>query len=119
MVYYELRMGRMMILNFRGIILCIVSILLYSNGQAQCTFTNPIRIEESADPFVTYYQGLYYYMYTTGSGVIVRSSETLENIGSTDGIEAWSYSTANTAIKAVEMATYLNQPDSGDSFAFS
>ncbi|MCU4164425.1 family 43 glycosylhydrolase [Carboxylicivirga caseinilyticus] len=56
---------------------------------AQGVFTNPLSPNSQADPYVTYYEGFYYYTYTTGDHVEIRKSATLEGITAAQPVTAW------------------------------
>lgn len=57
----------------------------------KCTFANPIRDAESADPHVFYREGFYYFLYTTGDGVWVRKHPHLHEVGQATGIKVWGW----------------------------
>ncbi|MES2734301.1 MAG: family 43 glycosylhydrolase [Bacteroidota bacterium] len=56
---------------------------------AQCTFTNPIKQAESADPYVIFNNGFYYYMVTTGDGVWIHKAANLQDVGNAPRTKVW------------------------------
>jgi len=55
-------------------------VLIAIHLQAQCTFTNPIKTG-AADPQITYIDGYYYFLYTTGNGVALRRHQNMHEVG--------------------------------------
>lgn len=47
-------------------------------------FTNPVDPTTSADPFVAYHEGNYYYLKTRGNRIEIKQSDSLEGIGDPD-----------------------------------
>ncbi len=75
---------------------------------AQCTFNNPVKAAESADPDVYFKDGYYYYLVTTGDGVWIRKSNQLQNIGSAPATKVWSWSNGITGNVWAPELHYLN-----------
>jgi GH43 family beta-xylosidase len=59
----------------------VLGLFLHLGVFAQnCTFTNPIR-SGSADPQITYIDGYYYFLFTTGDGVWLRRHQNMQDVG--------------------------------------
>jgi GH43 family beta-xylosidase len=60
-----------------------------SSTQAPGWFSNALDRANSPDPFITYYNGYYYYMKTTGGDVRIRRSTKLANVSSGESKTAY------------------------------
>ena len=88
---------------------CLILLVFHTGVKAQCSFTNPLKMAESADPFVTFIDGYYYYLYTTGGDVTIRKSFYLNEIGKAEGVKVWDYATANSVVKGHVWAPELHR----------
>lgn len=69
-------------------------------------YTNPVKSVKGADPWLEYYDGNYYLVTTTFTGVItIRKSPTLAGLSTAASVQVWSdtTSTRNTNIWAPEL----------------
>jgi GH43 family beta-xylosidase len=64
--------------NFVNTWVCFL--LLVNALAAQTTFTNPIKTS-AADPQITYIDGYYYFLFTTGDGVWLRRHQNMHEVG--------------------------------------
>jgi GH43 family beta-xylosidase len=62
------------------LILSCLFVLATIQLHAQCTFTNPIKTG-AADPQITYIDGYYYFLFTTGDGVWLRRHQNMQEVG--------------------------------------
>ena len=53
-------------------------------------FENPLVLPSSPDPFITYHEGYYYYIKTSGGKICIAKSRRLQDIGSAPLISVWS-----------------------------
>jgi GH43 family beta-xylosidase len=65
---------------FRVLFSSIAIVFVSLSLNAQCTFTNPIKTG-AADPQITYIDGYYYFLYTTGDGVWLRRHQNMHEVG--------------------------------------
>jgi len=59
-------------------------------AHAQQTFTNPIKAG-AADPHIYFKDGVYYFLYTTGDGVWVRSHADFSKVGEAHASKVWGW----------------------------
>lgn len=53
-------------------------------------FENPLILPSSPDPYITYHEGYYYYIKTSGGKICIAKSRRLQDIGSAPLISVWS-----------------------------
>ncbi|MBV7696259.1 family 43 glycosylhydrolase [Streptomyces sp. TRM70350] len=57
-------------------------------------YTNPVESQKGADPWLEYYEGNYYLITTTGTGVLtMRKSPTLAGLSTAPNVQVWSDTT--------------------------
>ncbi|WP_405717980.1 family 43 glycosylhydrolase [Streptomyces sp. NBC_01537] len=69
-------------------------------------YTNPVKSVKGADPWLEYYEGNYYLVTTTFTGILaIRKSPTLAGLSTAPSVQVWSdtTSTRNTNIWAPEL----------------
>ena len=71
------------------ICLALLSFLPGNLLEAQNTFTNPLIPAKSADPFVFYKDGFYYFMITENTHISVRKTERLEDVNLAEPVTVW------------------------------
>ena len=79
-------------------------------GRLLATYVNPIIGQESADPYVIYTNGFYYFLRTTGGGVTIWKSATLQGVGSGSAVTVFS-TNPNGPIKSDIWAPELHYLD--------
>ncbi|MBE8476826.1 family 43 glycosylhydrolase [Streptomyces justiciae] len=97
----------------RALLACVLGLLLAlvaATQPAQAAegrpYTNPLKSFKGADPWLEYYDGNYYLITTTFTGILgIRKSPTLAGLATAPNVQVWSdtTSTRNTNIWAPEM----------------
>ena len=97
----------------RPLLLCVLAVLLALVAATQPAsaadgrpYTNPLKSAKGADPWLEYYDGNYYLITTTFTGILgMRKSPTLAGLATAPSIQVWSdtTSTRNTNIWAPEI----------------
>ncbi|MFF4269544.1 family 43 glycosylhydrolase [Streptomyces sp. NPDC001536] len=97
----------------RPLLLCVLTLLLALVSVTQPAsaadgrpYTNPLKSAKGADPWLEYYDGNYYLVTTTFTGVLgIRKSPTLAGLATAPTVQVWSdtTSTRNTNIWAPEL----------------
>lgn len=64
-----------------------------ARGATNTTFFNPIKQGESPDPWMTYYNGNYYFTYTAGDSIRVSKAPTLAGLNTAPEAVVWSDTT--------------------------
>ncbi len=65
-------------------------------ASAAATYTNPIKAQKGADPWLVYHDGNYYLIATTFTNtLVVRKSPTLAGLATAPSIQVWQDSTAS------------------------
>jgi GH43 family beta-xylosidase len=65
--------------------LAVCGVLL---GQTPRTFVNPL-LPGGPDPWITWHGGFYYYMNTTGNGLVIRKTRSVANLANAERREVW------------------------------
>ncbi|MER6180200.1 family 43 glycosylhydrolase [Streptomyces sp. NPDC001652] len=97
----------------RPLLLCVLTLLLALVSATQPAsaadgrpYTNPLKSAKGADPWLEYYDGNYYLVTTTFTGILgIRKSPTLAGLATAPTVQVWSdtTSTRNTNIWAPEL----------------
>ncbi|MET8975165.1 family 43 glycosylhydrolase [Streptomyces sp. NPDC004539] len=97
----------------RNLLVCVLALLglLFTTAQPVSAadgrpYTNPLKSSKGADPWLEYYDGNYYLVTTTFTGILgIRKSPTLAGLATAPNIQVWSdtTSTRNTNIWAPEL----------------
>ncbi|NEA98027.1 family 43 glycosylhydrolase [Streptomyces sp. SID13726] len=97
----------------RRLLVCVFALLLAlvsANPSATAAdgrpYTNPLKSSKGADPWLEYYDGNYYLVTTTFTGILgIRKSPTLAGLATAPNVQVWSdtTSTRNTNIWAPEL----------------
>lgn len=97
----------------RRLLVCVLALLLAlvsATSSASAAdgrpYTNPLKTSKGADPWLEYYDGNYYLVTTTFTGILgIRKSPTLAGLATAPTVQVWSdtTSTRNTNIWAPEL----------------
>ncbi|WP_405867935.1 family 43 glycosylhydrolase [Streptomyces sp. NBC_00005] len=97
----------------RPLLLCVLAVLISLVAATQPAsaadgrpYTNPLKSSKGADPWLEYYDGNYYLITTTFTGILgMRKSPTLAGLATAPNVQVWSdtTSTRNTNIWAPEI----------------
>ncbi|MES5818772.1 family 43 glycosylhydrolase [Streptomyces sp. RG80] len=97
----------------RPLLVCVLALLLALVSATQPAsaadgrpYTNPLKSSKGADPWLEYYDGNYYLVTTTFTGILgIRKSPTLAGLATAPNVQVWSdtTSTRNTNIWAPEL----------------
>jgi GH43 family beta-xylosidase len=97
----------------RSLILCVLAVLIAmvsattpATAAEGRPYTNPIKSQKGADPWLEYYNGNYYLVTTSFTGVLtMRKSPTLAGLSTAASVQIWSDTTPtrNTNIWAPEI----------------
>ena len=97
----------------RSLILCVLAVLIAmvsattpATAAEGRPYTNPVKSAKGADPWLEYYNGNYYLVTTSFTGVLtIRTSPTLAGLSTAASVQVWSdtTSTRNTNIWAPEL----------------
>ncbi|NUR39197.1 MAG: family 43 glycosylhydrolase, partial [Streptomyces sp.] len=89
-----------------GLLLALVAVTQPAQAAEGRPYTNPLKSSKGADPWLEYYDGNYYLITTTFTGILgIRKSPTLAGLATAPNVQVWSdtTSTRNTNIWAPEM----------------
>jgi GH43 family beta-xylosidase len=99
--------------RLRSLLLCVLTLLVTLVATTQPAsaadgrpYTNPLKSFKGADPWLEYYDGNYYLITTTFTGILgIRKSPTLAGLATAPNVQVWSDTTPtrNTNIWAPEM----------------
>ncbi len=97
----------------RPLLVCVLTLLVALVAATQPVsaadgrpYTNPLKSYKGADPWLEYYDGNYYLITTTFTGILgIRKSPTLAGLATAPNVQVWSdtTSTRNTNIWAPEL----------------
>ncbi len=100
------RRSRSLILCVLAVLIAMVSATTPAAAAEGRPYTNPVKSQKGADPWLEYYNGNYYLVTTSFTGVLtMRKSPTLAGLSTAASVQIWSdtTSTRNTNIWAPEI----------------